>query len=244
MGVFTHIWKHYNKRMVTRPRNYILYILVPLTIILANFFANIGLNPGGDIMGVFVPASLMVLAFQYLTGEILMYNIFTSLRGKMAERLFASPVKRYTFITGMTASSFLLNLLQSAVIMGVITIAFGVNLGNPAIFFGFLLLTATVSQLIAALVSGITKSRKAADGLYTAIVLIMFVGLEFIPPVSAIFSWITPLGLAWQGIIMNMEGQTTSALINMALLTGITTLVGWVLAPTLLGRRNQPGKHK
>ena len=234
MRELAHIWGHYNKRMATRPRNYILYIFVPLTIILANFAGNIGMG-NTNMSYVFIPASLMVLAFQYLTSEILLFNVFTTLRGKMAERLFASPVKRYTFLTGAAASSLMLNLLQSAVIMGVITIAFGVTLGNPAIFFGFLLLTGIVSQLLAMLVAQVTKTRKRADGIYAGVVLIMFVGLEFIPVTRPIFSWATPLGAAWQGIMANNNGYTADTLIKLAVLAGFAVVLG--ITTVILGRR-------
>ncbi|MCL2621066.1 MAG: ABC transporter permease [Defluviitaleaceae bacterium] len=234
MREFAHIWKHYNQRMATRPRNYILYLLIPLVIILANFGANIGMGNAGDMAMIFVPASLMVLAFQYLTSEILMYNVFTTLRGKMAERLFASPVKQYTFLTGAVASSLMLNLLQSTVIMGVITIAFGVALGNPLTFFGFLFLTGIISQLLAALVAQIAKTRKAADGIYTMIVLVMFIGLEFVPVTRPIFSWATPLGLAWQGIVANINGETTGV-VKIAILAGFALILATAVA--IIGKR-------
>jgi len=219
MKEFTHIWKHYAMRTLRRPITWALYLGLPLGITLVNVLAGIGLAEGmgaeaqGQMVGNMV--TLMILSFQFFSSEVLYYDLFTTLRGEVANRLYMSPVKQNKFFIGAVGWSWIFSIFQAAVIFTIVYLVF------PEAYFPsfwllgtMVLIVSILSQLKGALMPLIAKTRKSADGISAIVCFgMMFLSggllVNFGESDFAVFLMTrsNPLALAWSALQQDTAWQ-------------------------------------
>ncbi|MCL2547299.1 MAG: ABC transporter permease [Oscillospiraceae bacterium] len=255
MSQFTLIFTHYLKRAFRHPVNLLIYIALPLGLAALNMLGAVGmveLTEGADAvtettaMATFLTMLFMV-AFQFFSGEQLIYNIFDDLnQGDMRWRLAATPVPKRAFVNGIVAAGWTFNIIQGIVIVGVMALAFGIYWGNLLILVSVFLLVSVMSQLLAALIALLSKTRKTATIVSNIICfgMMLLSGTLFIPlgdsPVAEfVMQYSSPLPIAFRAILYTTPvlDNMNQAIINLGILVAVTVvLAGAVMA---VGRRRK-----
>jgi len=183
---------------------------------------------------------------------VLYYDLFTTLRGNVADRLYMSPVTKNKFFAGAIAWSWTFSILQAIIIFTVTYLAFP---DNPYPSFWLLatmvLIVSILAQLKGALMPYIAKTRKAADGISAAIcfgmmflsggLMINFGESDF---AQFLMSRSNPLALGWSAIQWDIQyqlgfndGRSGDIMLNIGILAAITVVLLAVLI--VLGRRRK-----
>ena len=257
MSRLSLIFRHYFKRAIKHPINLLVYIGLPVALVVLNMLGAVGLFElqGGDLVAnadrVAVQATFLavmfMVSFQFFSGELLLENIFSDLKeGSVRWRLAATPVPQRTFLSGAVVASWVFNLVQAMIILGVAAVLFDVQWGNPFVLVSVVLLVSILSQLIAALITQLAPKRKTA----TVAINILCFGMMFLSGVlfiplgdSAIATFLqqygTPLALGYRAIlyagpVFDDMGQ---ALFNLSVLGGITLVMAALVF--VLGRRRK-----
>jgi len=257
MNQFPIVFGHYFKRNIKHPINLLVYIGLPLALAVLNMLGNIGVfqMQGGDLAAAadavaanatFIAVMFMV-SFQFFSGELLVEGIYDDLtEGSMRWRLFASPVPQRTFLSGMALASWMFNIVQALVILGVTAIIFDVRWGNPFVLVAAILLISVLSQLIAAFISQVSPKRKTATVTFNILCFAMMFlsGMLFIPlgdSAVAMFiqQYATPLALGYRAILYAgpVFYNMSQALINLGILAAITAV--FAVLVFALGRRRK-----
>ncbi|MCL2621067.1 MAG: ABC transporter permease [Defluviitaleaceae bacterium] len=249
MREFLHIYKHYAMRTMRRPISWALYLGLPLGLTLINVIANLGLGPGqpGPV-GILV--TLFILSFQFFSSEVLYYELFTTLRGDVADRLYMSPVTKNKFYAGAIAWSWTFSILQAVIIFTVVYLAFPDNpYPSTWLLVTMVLIVSILAQLKGAFMPYIAKTRKAADGISAAIcfgmmflsggLMVNFGESDF---AQFLMGRSNPLALAWSAIQWDIQyqlgtndGRHSEIMLNIGILVAITVVLFVVLI--VLGRR-------
>ena len=178
------------------------------------------------------PANLVLFTFvnTIVAGSI----IALERKQGITRRMLATPHGTGTILAGIGAAKLLFALLQSALIVLVGTLVFGVRWGDPVAAMLVIVLFATVATAVG-LVVGATVSdpdQAQAVGVPVAIALGMLGGcmwpLEIVPPVMRTIGHVAPHAWAmdsWIALIFEGEGLAGIAG-NMAVLAGYAVGLG------------------
>ena len=254
MNRFPLIFGHYFKRSLRDPLNVIIFLLLPVGLVTLNMLGLIGMfDQMADGMETAVDniaanatvlAAVFMVAFQFFSGELLIYNGYELKEGDVRWRLRAAPVPQRTFLAGVSLSSWIFNLAQGILIFSVVVLLFDAHLGNPLIFIAVLLIVSIMSQLLAALIIQLAPRRKTASIVINVFCFAqMFLsGFLFIPLGNSalaefVTSYGTPLALAHRAILYAgpVLDDMSQAVFNLSILGGITLIL--IAANLILGRR-------
>lgn len=154
-------------------------------------------------------------------------------------RMLATPHGTGTILAGIGASVLAFSLLQSALILGIGGLVFGVGWGDPLGVVPLVVLFAVVSTAVGLLVGSIVSDPEQAQaaGVPIAIALGMLGGcmwpLEIVPPVMRMIGHVAPQAWAmdgWIALIFDREGVGGIA-VELAVLSTFAVVLG------LLARR-------
>jgi ABC-2 type transport system permease protein len=154
-------------------------------------------------------------------------------------RMLATPHGTGTILAGIGASVLAFSLLQSALILGIGGLVFGVGWGDPLGVVPLVVLFAVVSTAVGLLVGSIVSDPEQAQaaGVPIAIALGMLGGcmwpLEIVPPVMRMIGHVAPQAWAmdgWIALIFEREGVGGIA-VELAVLSTFAVVLG------LLARR-------
>ena len=248
MGRLSLTFTHYFKRAFRDPMNLIFFVLLPVALMMFNMVGGLGMmdeaQMGNAQQMATVLAAVFMVSFQFFSGEVLLYSIFDDIRGDMRWRLSASPVPRRTFVIGAALASWMFNLLQAALIFGVTAVVFDVYWSEPWVMVAVVLLISVMSQLIAAVITQIAKTRKMGSGISMGLNFGMMAlsGFLFIPlgdgPISTFLTTHgTPISLASRAILYAgpVLDDMSEAFFNMGILFAINMVL--VVLLFVLGRR-------
>ena len=211
MSRFPLIFRHFLFRSFRDPMSMVFFILLPLGLIVLNLSINFAqMEEVGNVstaVEATAIAAIFMLAFQFFSSDLLVYNVYDDIRGNVRWRLLAAPVPQHTFFVAAMAASWVFNLLQAAIIMGVSSIAFEMEWGYLWVMFVVVLLVSLIAQLIALLMTQLFKTRKVASGILQGLCFLFMLlsGILFVPlGDNAIATFVqqygTPLGVAWNAI--------------------------------------------
>jgi len=255
MSRFFLIFRHYFTRALRDPLNIIVFLCLPLALVALNMLGLIGMfelageseTSASDIAATAtVLAAVFMVAFQFFSGELLLYSAYELKEGPMRWRLFASPAPPRMFLAGASAASWVFNLVQGFLIFGGIALLFDIYWGNPLILVSVFLLVSIMSQLIAALIFQLAPKRKTASIIINVICfgMMFFSGFLFVPlGNSAIATFLTsygtPLSLAWRAIVYAgpVLDDMSQAVFNLGVLAAITLVLAALVL--ILGRRRE-----
>ncbi len=151
-------------------------------------------------------------------------------------RMLATPHGPGTILAGVGASVLTFSLLQSALIVGIGGVVFGVGWGDPLGATLVVVLFAVVATAVGLLVGAIVSDPEQAQaaGVPIAIALGMLGGcmwpLEIVPPVMRVIGHLAPHAWAmdaWIALIFDREGVSDIA-VELAVLAGFAVVLGLV----------------
>ena len=151
-------------------------------------------------------------------------------------RMLATPHGPGTILAGIGASVLTFSLLQSALIVGIGGVVFGVGWGDPVGATLVVVLFAVVATAVGLLVGAIVSDPEQAQaaGVPIAIALGMLGGcmwpLEIVPPVMRAIGHVAPHAWAmdaWIALIFDREGVSGIA-VELAVLAGFAVVLGLV----------------
>ncbi len=187
------------------------------------------------------PSNLVLFVFvNSLTGG---GALVESRRLGVTRRMLAAPITAGTIVLGAGCMRLLVALLQSALILGVGALAFGVNWGNPLAAAALVLTFALLSTGAGLLIGALAKSPEQVQsiGIPVAIGMAMLGGcmwpLEVVPATVRSAGHLTPHAWAmdgWIGVIFEGKGIGAIAPDLLVLSAIATALIG--LAVVMLRR--------
>ena len=161
----------------------------------------------------------------------------------MIERMRAAPVRPLEILAGKALSVFVFGTVSLLTVAAITSFAFGADWGGvgPAVAVCMAMVTAVVCAT--ALVIGVARTQRQAEGMSTAIVFGLavlggnFVFLSTAPPVMRQLSLLTPNGWAMRVFteLSTTGGGLRTAAVPVLAILGWSAVVGGIAA--LLGRR-------
>ena len=234
MGSFGVIFKHYMKRTIRNRMNTILLFGLPLGIILINLSPMLaeGINLS-EFEGVRFLVIIMTLSFQFFGSAILSEYITWDFRNEMKWRLMSAPVSNRTILMAISAVSFIMCLLPGVLVLLVMGLIFGVDLGYITVLIPVMILVCVIAILLTALLVLVVPRPKLVGGIHLgACFVIMFlsggliVGISDLPAVLVFFqTYGTPVSLGVQAV---MHGGDI-AIRNIGILGVITAVAGLIV---------------
>ncbi|MCL2236474.1 MAG: ABC transporter permease [Defluviitaleaceae bacterium] len=215
MKEFLHIFKYYAIRTYRRPIVWALYLGLPVGLTLINAVANLGLGPG-NFAPVGIIVTLFILSFQFFSSELMYYDIFTTLRGNVADRLYMAPIKKKAFFAGALINNWIFSIFQAAAIFTVVYLVFPDNV-YPSFWLlaVMVLMVSVLAQLKGILMPYIAKTRKSADGISAIICFgMMFLSGGLLvsfgdsPFAEFLMTRSNPLALAWSALQRDVQYQS------------------------------------
>ncbi len=155
-------------------------------------------------------------------------------KGGVIGRMLSTPTPARSIVLGLGASKLAFALLQSAVLVGVGTVAFGMDWGDPAGALALVVLFAAMSTAIGLLVGAWVSDAEQAQavGIPLSVGLGMLGGcmwpLDIVPAPMQVVGHLTPHAWAmdgWSELIFD-GGSLLDILPNLAVLAGIAAVVG------------------
>ncbi|HEX6423298.1 MAG TPA: ABC transporter permease [Acidimicrobiales bacterium] len=186
------------------------------------------------------PSNLVL--FTFVNTIVVGSLIALERRQGITRRMLATPHGTGTILAGIGAAKLLFALLQSALIVGVGTLVFGVRWGDPAAATLVVVLFAMVATAVGLLVGATVRDPDQAQavGIPVAIALGMLGGcmwpLEIVPPVMRAIGHVAPHAWAmdaWIALIFEGEGLGGIAG-ELAVLAGYAVVLGVVARRRLL----------
>jgi ABC-2 type transport system permease protein len=178
------------------------------------------------------PGNLVLFVFinTYVVSTILAFDR----KGGVIARMLSTPTSPRSVVLGLGASKLAFALLQSAVLVGVGTVAFGMDWGDPlgaaALVVAFAVVSTAVGLAIGATVSDAQQAQ--AVGIPISVGFGMLGGcmwpLDIVPRPMQVIGHVTPHAWAmdgWQELIFEGNGLA-DILPNLAVLAGAGLLVG------------------
>ncbi|MCL2592650.1 MAG: ABC transporter permease [Defluviitaleaceae bacterium] len=234
MNNFLVIFKHYTKRSWMDIIGPLMFTLMPLGIIIFNIVASEENMENGYNLAATGASAVMLIAFQFFCGQILLHYFMKDFRGDMRFRLQAAPVSGTSFIVGAVLASWVFSVIQGLIIIIVTALFFNVYWGNPLITALIFLIVSIMSQLLAALTALLSNKYSTA----TAISFIYCFGFMILSGVmigslgdNALMNFLetrgTPLSLAWRGIHYSgfILDDMNQAWINISILAIMTVVL-------------------
>jgi len=238
MSRFPLIFRHFLFRSFRDPMSMVFFILLPLGLIVLNVAINFAqmaeVGNTSTAVEATAMATLFMLAFQFFSSDILVYNVYDDIRGNVRWRLLAAPVPQQTFFIAAMVSSWVFNLFQAGIIIGVSSILFEMEWGYLWVMFAVVLLVSLIAQLIALLMTQLFKTRKVASGVLQGLCFLFMLlsGVLFVPlGDSAIATFVqqygTPLGVAWHAIWNSglVEYDMSQVFRNLIILGGMAAVL-------------------
>jgi ABC-2 type transport system permease protein len=178
------------------------------------------------------PSNLVL--FTFINTTVAGTVIATERRQGITRRLLASPHDTGTILAGIGASKLLFALVQSALIVAVGALAFGVSWGDPLAAGLLIVLFALVATSVGMLLGASVRDPDQAQavGVPIAIALAMLGGcmwpLEVVPPVMRAVGHVAPHAWAmdaWRDVIFDGAGVAAVAG-PLAVLAGFAVVLG------------------
>ena len=238
MNKFGLIFRHYFVRSFKHPMNLFPMLLLPTVIILLFAFVN-DYNIEENLLfhGYNVMHTNMVFANIFFFQLFGMFGNLESLHefstGEHKWRLFATPIKRTTFVGGILLGSWIVNILQGLIVFVVTGIILNVYWGNLLVTILAFLGISLFAQAMGVLLFVVTKNVAQATAI--AYPLSFFIGAlsGFIIPIQQLINhrivdfmadW-SPLTLASQavfeggrfGTVSIMDGTYTGGDMSLAI---------------------------
>jgi ABC-2 type transport system permease protein len=187
------------------------------------------------------PSNLVL--FTFINSLVAGSFLANERRQGITRRMLATPHGTGTILAGIGAARLLLALLQSALIVGIGSLLFGVDWGDPVGATLLVVLFACVATAVALLVGSIVEEpdQAQAAGVPIAIALGMLGGcmwpLEVVPPVMRAIGHVAPHAWAMDGwVALIFDGEGVGGIVpQLAVLAGFALVLG-LLARTRLRR--------
>jgi len=253
------IFTHYLKRIYRDKLTTIMLILFPIAIsavmtIASN--ANVGENFIHIVDGYNIFATnnffFQVIFFQFFGAQLLTDYLYLDFRSDMRWRLKSTPKSLNSYIMGAIVASFFVNMLNSAIILGVGYFVFDAHVGNLLITAGTLALLAIFLTFVGILLFMLVPKKSTTTAIIMAFafaqfIIVQFTGVfnnidisqlgawSFIPigtGVAAI-SYLTPV--IWVEEAMTNAESMRMALTHMGILAGYAAVAG--IAALIIGRK-------
>ena len=238
MKQFPLIFRHFLFRSFRDPMSIIFFLLLPMGLIILNTVISFAqmeeLGDGRVVEQATAMVTLFMLAFQFFSSDILIYNVYDDIRGTVRPRLLASPVAPQLFFFGAMASSWVFNLVQAALILGVSALFLDLSFGVIWVLLVTVLLVSMIAQLIALLLTQVAKTRKVASGVLQGLCFLFMLlsGVLFIPlGDSAVAQFVmqygSPLGVAWHTLMYSgvIETDMNQVFLNLGILGGMVAVL-------------------
>ena len=223
-------------------------LLLPLGLILFNGAIimnqdNPNVDPAIAITSITV---LFMIAFQFFSGQTLVYHIYDDIRGDVHWRLLATPVPQRTFYVGAFMAAWAFIFTQGLLIIGVTTLIFDMRWGNPLVLIATLFLISLISQLLVVTISQVSKTRQLANGIVMGLGFMMmllsnalFVNLGSSAIAVFFRTYGTPLALGQRAIMFSgvVETDMSEVMLSMGALAAIVIVLAGLAA--VLGRRRR-----
>jgi len=247
-NAFPIIFNHFLLRTFREPMAIFFTLLLPMGLIILN--ATITLNnadlvadPAIAVTGITV---LFMLAFQFFSGEVLCYTIYDDIRGTVRWRLLATPVPQRTFFIGAVLASWVFSAVQGLLTIGITSLIFDMQWGNPVVLVATLLLISLISQLIVITISQFASTRRLCSGIMFGIGFLMmflsnalFVNLGNSAVMVFFRTYGTPLALGQRAILLSgvFETDMSEVMISLGILVAIAVVLAGI--SLVLGRRRK-----
>ncbi len=245
MKNFIWIFTHYFKRSIWDKTN-LLTLILPLAFIVLNGVINESTNQmidGYDILISHLSPSFM-LAFQFFGTGLVVYWLHHDFKGPVHWRIQAAPIDQRVFFLAIAVGSWIFNIVQGLLIIGITAIFFHAHWGNLGIALSVLILISFMCQLIGILIFYLTKNYQGANTLMYVIGFGMMLLSGLLigrlgdgETISFIHDH-TPLSLGAQAIVDSGifgEGMEKS-LSNIGILSVMTVIIAiitWILGRKL-----------
>lgn len=192
-----------------------------------------------------VPSNLVM--FVFVNSLAVSALLAESKRRGVARRMLAAPVTASTLVMGMGTARFVFALMQSALIIGIGRMLFGVTWGSPPAALALTVAYALVSTGAGLLIGAFVKNPEQgqAVGIPVAIGMGMLGGtmwpLEIVPPVVRAIGHLTPQAWAMDGwIALIFEGEGIQAIwLDLTVLVGLAAVL--IIIASVLLRRSLQG---
>lgn len=194
-----------------------------------------------------VPSQLML--FVFLNGLLGASALVQARQLRVFQRTLATPHGLGVYLSGLGASRVAIALLQSAILLGLGVLSFGVDFGNPVAVAVLVVVYSVIAGAAGMLLGGIAKTpgQAVAVAVPAGIVLGMLGGtmwpLSVVGPLMARIGHLTPQAWAmdaWNQIINDGAGLAGIAT-ELAVLTGFAVGLS-ALAVWALGRHARTGR--
>ena len=194
-----------------------------------------------------VPSQLML--FVFLNGLLGAAALVQARQLRVFQRTLATPHGLGVYLSGLGASRVAIALLQSAILLGLGVLSFGINFGNPLAVAAVVVVYSVIAGAAGMLLGGIAKTpgQAVAVAVPAGIVLGMLGGtmwpLSVVGPLMARIGHLTPQAWAmdaWNQIINDGAGLAGIAT-ELAVLTGFAAALS-ALAVWALGRHARTGR--
>lgn len=194
-----------------------------------------------------VPSQLML--FVFLNGLLGASALVQARQLRVFQRTLATPHGLGVYLSGLGASRVAIALLQSAILLGLGVLSFGVDFGNPVAVAVLVVVYSVIAGAAGMLLGGIAKTpgQAVAVAVPAGIVLGMLGGtmwpLSVVGPLMARIGHLTPQAWAmdaWNQIINDGAGLAGIAT-ELAVLTGFAVALS-ALAVWALGRHARTGR--
>jgi ABC-2 type transport system permease protein len=194
-----------------------------------------------------VPSQLML--FVFLNGLLGAAALVQARQLGVFQRTLATPHGLGVYLSGLGASRVAIALLQSAILLGLGVLSFGIDFGNPLAVAAVVVVYSVIAAAAGMLLGGIAKTpgQAVAVAVPAGIVLGMLGGtmwpLSVVGPLMARIGHLTPQAWAmdaWNQIINDGAGLAGIAT-ELAVLTGFAVALS-ALAVWALGRHARTGR--
>lgn len=186
-----------------------------------------------------------LVLFVFLNGMVAAAALVETRRLGIGRRAMAAPIGAGTFVTGVAGSRVALGLLQSALLLAVGSLFFGVVWGDLSAVTALVVVWALVAAGAGMLLGAVarTSDQAVAIAVPTSIGLAMLGGtmwsLEFVGPVMRTIGHLTPQAWAmdaWSAIVnegAGVSGIATDLAVLAAYAVTLLALSSWALRRTL-----------
>lgn len=249
------IFKHYLLRNMKHPLNIGAFIFLPLIISVINIMIIADIPDDALIGGVNIVSTqilFMVIIMFQLFAPSLVYDMFwIDFRSDLRWRLLGTPVSINKFLFSLGASSIVVALLASTILIVFGVIVFDMYLFNIGVTIAVMFILAVFSTFLGMLIAIFSKSKGAAEGIchifvWPQVAPVMMLGISH--PIVTRF---TPYALAINAIQYSSETfadgmqdinmafdagyDMNTVFINIGVLAALTVVTGIVVV--VMGKR-------
>ena len=189
----------------------------------------------------FAPA--MAIFFLFFTISFTARSFFVDRGQGMIERMRAAPIRPLEILLGKALSVFVFGVVSLTMIAVVTSLLFGADWGDPVAAAAICVAMVISVVCLTALVIGIARSQRQADGIASAVVFLLallggnFVFISAAPPLLRKLSLFTPNGWALRALtdLSTTGGGLGAVTVPLLAILGFSAVVA--SAASLLARR-------